>query len=447
MAEKRYNENHDENGRFSDADSAGGTPTGDVAGLEAALQKAGDDLGFGRGPMDGNQTIEIEKQVYAPFQDGTANESQFFWNTVTTYKETTRPDREPDYVSRDKFGITSSEYWYTDDGVIRGSGHWGTGVASCDWQLERANGDKVGGDIWGAPDKTEDAYGFSKWSDFVQKTEVAKIDGKEYLTTFRNTVGKEHLRINGKDYKFDKYTYKWVEFDSDKTGRAEFVENFEERGNGMKSKETRFYPFEIRSEQRDGGAVTIEGRPIVYSRTTDICDGMFSESIAPGALDEADLRDVALLINHDTSMVPLARSRRNNANSTMQLMPGVPGLDIRADLDTARNAKASEVASAMERGDIDGMSFMFTVAEGGDEWTDLDTDYPHRTITKISKVFEVSIVTWPAYAATTVGLRDKTALESARGALENARSRQKELESARGLLDLAKAKAIAKMSI
>ena len=185
-----------------------------------------------------------------------------------------------------------------------------------------------------------------------------------------------------------------------------------------KELEQRAYSFELRAEKRDENIGVITGRPIVYESKTDL--GEFDEIIAKGALDGANLKDVRFLVNHDTSMIPLARSRNNNENSTMQLMPDADGLAIRVNLDIARNTEAKNLYSAIERGDISGMSFMFAI--GQEDWTDIDTDHPTRTIKKISNVVEVSAVTFPAYDATEIHVRNKAALENARAALESAKA-------------------------
>ena len=196
--------------------------------------------------------------------------------------------------------------------------------------------------------------------------------------------------------------------------------------------ERRSYNFEIRAEQTDEYGV-IDGRPIVYNSRTDL--GLFDEVIAAGALDKADLKDVRFLVNHDLSRIPLARSRNNNENSTMQLIRDDKGLGIRVKLDVERNTEAMNLYSAVERGDISGMSFMFLI--DAFEWSGLDTDHPTRTITSISQVIEVSAVTFPAYEDTEISVRDKTALESARKALESAR---KSLDSDKRALELEKLK-------
>ena len=197
--------------------------------------------------------------------------------------------------------------------------------------------------------------------------------------------------------------------------------------------ERRTYLFDINAGENERGNI-ITGRPIVYNSQTDI-GGMFAEVIEPGALDGADLRDVRLLVNHNTDMIPLARSRRNNGNSTMTLMPVAEGLDFEAIIDTENNADAKALYSAIERGDLSGMSFCFAV--DGEEWEGLDTDYPTRHINKIASVVEISAVTFPAYESTEIYARSKEALENAKTALESARRNAKPLDSG---LELAKAK-------
>lgn len=183
--------------------------------------------------------------------------------------------------------------------------------------------------------------------------------------------------------------------------------------------ENRAYTFDIRSEKRDDGKSTLAGSPIVYGQRADI-GGWFEEVIEPGALDGANLRDVPLLVNHEQKMIPIARSRNNNPNSTMRLMAVETGLNFEADIDTARNQTARELDSAIDRGDVDSMSFRFTVAD--ERWERLETDYPLRHILRFDSILEISAVTWPAYSQTSIYTRDcKEALDNARAALESAR--------------------------
>jgi hypothetical protein len=191
-------------------------------------------------------------------------------------------------------------------------------------------------------------------------------------------------------------------------------------------KEIRAFEFEVRAEQNEEHGKFLTGMPIVYGERTDL--GWYDEIIADGALDETDLRDVRFLVNHNTDMIPLARSRNNNANSTMQMeiLPG-KGMSIRVDLDTENNADSRSLYSAVERGDITGMSFMFIVDK--DSWEDIGTEHPTRTVLSFRKVFEVSACTFPAYEATSItarGLAD--ALDSAKVSLESARAEAREIE-------------------
>lgn len=202
----------------------------------------------------------------------------------------------------------------------------------------------------------------------------------------------------------------------------------------------RNYNFEIRAEQKEGedskGKYTLYGLPIVYDSRTDI--GYFDEIIERGALDKADLKDVRFLVNHDLSKIPLARSRNNNENSTMRLKVTDKGLEVEIDLDADNNTDARNLYSAISRGDISGMSFMFGI--NGEEWENLESDHPTRRIKSISTVVEVSAVTFPAYEATEIYARDKTALDNAKIALDNARA-SVDTEKEKRELELIKIKA------
>ena len=198
------------------------------------------------------------------------------------------------------------------------------------------------------------------------------------------------------------------------------------------SKEIRSFDFEVRAEQDEQHGTYITGQPIVYDQETDL--GWYREIIADGALTDTDLRDVRFLINHNTDMIPLARSRNNNANSTMQLsvVPGA-GMEIRVDLDTENNTEARNLYSAVKRGDITGMSFMFTT--DSDQWDEQESNHPLRTILKIGKVFEVSAVTFPAYEQTSIQARGLSgALESAKESLESAKRQKRSIDKEKEII-------------
>lgn len=190
-------------------------------------------------------------------------------------------------------------------------------------------------------------------------------------------------------------------------------------------KEIRKFDFEVRAKRDETHGTYLEGTPIVYDSWTNL--GWYDEQIQRGALDNTDLTDVRFLINHNTDMIPLARSRNNNENSTMQMTVDEGGMNIRVNLDTENNADARSLYSAVERGDIDGMSFMFVV--DGELWEDEESEHPKRTITDIEKVFEVSAVTFPAYEQTSISARGLSeALDSARASLESVRAEKRAIE-------------------
>ena len=206
-------------------------------------------------------------------------------------------------------------------------------------------------------------------------------------------------------------------------------------------REVRFRPIEIRAEQEEGRGAVITGYPVVFDQRTDMGDWeeVIDRSVAN---DPAILRDVALMVGHDFGMIPLAHSRRNNENSTMQLTPDEHGVGMRAVLDTEHNPRAAEAYSAVKRGDITGMSFAFIVSES--RWENLDTDKPLRRITGLRRIFEVSLVTFPAYSGTSVqAASEGEALESVRASLESAkqqhaeeREREKNNERRKRALDI-----------
>lgn len=179
----------------------------------------------------------------------------------------------------------------------------------------------------------------------------------------------------------------------------------------------------------DSGVV--EGYAVVYGKPA-IIGGIFTEYIERGALDECDLRDVQFLINHNGQGITLARSRKNNKNSTMQLSADDKGLRMRAQLDIENNQEARALHSAIKRGDINGMSFRFVADR--DRWEGLRSENPVRHIEKISYIREISAVNSPAYPDTSITARSadaENALESARAALESADDDALELAKAK----------------
>lgn len=188
--------------------------------------------------------------------------------------------------------------------------------------------------------------------------------------------------------------------------------------------EIRQFPFEADTVEDEHN---LTGRAVVYNSPTNL--GKFDEIIEPGALDNADLKDVRLLVNHNVNMIPLARSRNNNANSTMQLTPGPDGLGFRAKLDTENNMEAKALQSAVNRGDLSGMSFMMAGIE--DRWENPRSEHPVRHIIGIRRILEISAVTFPAYAQSAIEARGlSSTLDSAEESLEKARAAEEAAERA-----------------
>ncbi len=147
----------------------------------------------------------------------------------------------------------------------------------------------------------------------------------------------------------------------------------------------------------EAAGLILTGRPIVYDTPTVINDpaGQYTEIIRRGALDDTDITDTRLMYNHDLNKVPLARTPK-----TMRLTVCPAGLEMAAQLPDTEEARA--VHTAVERGDLNGMSFAFVVPPGGDKW---DLSSRTREIFRIKKILEVSVVPFPAYPQASVEAR------------------------------------------
>lgn len=150
-------------------------------------------------------------------------------------------------------------------------------------------------------------------------------------------------------------------------------------------------PLEVRSESR-----TIAGYAAVFNSVTDI-GGQFREQIAPGAFKSSIGADVRALFDHDPANV-LGRTKAG----TLRINEDARGLAVEIDLPDTQLGR--DLQASMARGDIDGMSFGFRVTD--QEWDEAG-DTPLRTIRGV-ELFEVSVVTFPAYPATEVALRSLT---------------------------------------
>ena len=183
--------------------------------------------------------------------------------------------------------------------------------------------------------------------------------------------------------------------------------------------EIRSFDCSVDSEESKEGKRILTGRAIVFGQRTNI--GPFDEIIEQEAITPEVLRDVPLLLNHDQTGIPLARSRNNNENSSMQLILDDEGLSFRTTLDTENNMNARALSSAVDRGDISGMSFMMIRVK--DRWENARSEHPVRHVIGIGRIGEISAVTHPAYAQTSIENRGISgSLDSALESLESARA-------------------------
>lgn len=162
----------------------------------------------------------------------------------------------------------------------------------------------------------------------------------------------------------------------------------------MKNHESRISTsFEVRSV--DDGVAVVEAYAAVFNQDT-VIGGQWEERIAAGAFADAVSRDdVVFLINH--AGLPLARTR----SGTLELIEDERGLKMRSSLDMS-DPDVKAIVPKMRRGDLDKMSFAFIPTRL--KWDDKDKKMPRWTIEE-AELFDVSVVTTPAYEGTEIGLR------------------------------------------
>ena len=184
-------------------------------------------------------------------------------------------------------------------------------------------------------------------------------------------------------------------------------------------KEIRKLDMQFRAEETDEGKMEIKGYAAVFNSPETYG---YTEVISERAFDNADMSDVVLRYNHNDSFMVLARTR----NKSLELNVDEKGLFIDAylqeDITDHKN-----IFNAIKSGLIDKQSFAFVVDE--DEY-DYDTDT--RTITKIGKVYDVSVVDQPFYNATDISVaRDLENNEflTKRAELREQEEKRKELQS------------------
>ncbi|CQJ12845.1 HK97 family phage prohead protease [Yersinia mollaretii] len=183
----------------------------------------------------------------------------------------------------------------------------------------------------------------------------------------------------------------------------------------MSETEKRCYSGEVRAEQRENEPTRIIGYGSVFNTRSEPLWG-FREIIKPGAFDDVLGNDVRGLFNHDPNFI-LGRSSAN----TLTLSVDERGLQyniVAPDTQTIRDL----VIAPMLRGDITQSSFAFSIARDGESWYEDEEGIVIREISKFSRLYDVSPVTYAAYQDADSGVRSMQAWQEARdsGALKQA---------------------------
>lgn len=150
-------------------------------------------------------------------------------------------------------------------------------------------------------------------------------------------------------------------------------------------------------ERAEGKAPMLVGYAAVFDTETNI-SGFFREKIKRGAFSPALKKsDVHALFNHDDNIV-LGRAKAG----TLRMQEDAKGL--RVEIDPPDTQDVRDLLTKMKRGDIDQMSFAFSLRGGKQEW-DESGDVPLRTIEEFGEIYDVSVVTRGAYPTTEVAVR------------------------------------------
>lgn len=154
---------------------------------------------------------------------------------------------------------------------------------------------------------------------------------------------------------------------------------------------------EVRVDQ-SGEKPVIRGYAALFNTLSEDLGG-FREQLAAGAFSDAlSNSDVRALINHDPNLV-LGRDRAG----TLAMREDATGLQV--EISPPETQYARDLVEVMKRGDVSQMSFAFTVAKEDQAWTRDGTGPWLRTIKRISRLFDVSVVTYPAYPQTSAAVR------------------------------------------
>ena len=183
-----------------------------------------------------------------------------------------------------------------------------------------------------------------------------------------------------------------------------------------KDRQYRAFEFEAKEDSK-----IIEGYAIVFDQETVLYeyDGVqYKEVIERGAFDKTSLADVVLNIDHAGK--PLARTK----NNTLQLTIDAKGLFVRADLSGTEAGR--DAYEEIKGGYFDKMSFAFDWDKSKQEY---DSDKRLRTVKEVKRVYDVSVVTFPAYEQTTVSARSFFEAEAEKEAMEIAQAEQRKIKT------------------
>ena len=179
--------------------------------------------------------------------------------------------------------------------------------------------------------------------------------------------------------------------------------------NTSPERERRFLsgPVELRAAAQEGDAPKVRGYAAVFGKESDNLGSeqyQFREIIQRGAFDDVLGDDVRALFNHDPNFI-LARSK--DGKGTLSIGTDERGLWY--EFEAPDTQAGRDLMESIKRGDIDQSSFAFTVGKDGQSWEERqEGDGPTivtRTIKKVSRLYDVSPVTYPAYPDATVAVR------------------------------------------
>lgn len=154
---------------------------------------------------------------------------------------------------------------------------------------------------------------------------------------------------------------------------------------------------EIRGEGESRKIFGYAAKFNVLSRTI----GWFKEKISPGAFDDVLEQDVLALFNHNENY-PLART----LSKTLSI--GVDETGLYYEFDAPNTTAGNDLVESVRRGDIQHSSFSFSIAQGGDNWTEDQDGTDIRTVNKVKRLYDVAPVVFPAYLDASVGMAKRS---------------------------------------